>query len=123
MPFSLSLHEGIVVGTCSGTLSLSDAKAGAEAVWANPDFRGRPMLWDFRDARLDFDPTEVRKLARFILGGQPGSPPRVCLVTARDSDFGLVRMFEVFREDADTSVRVFRDYDKALRWAQGQTEP
>ena len=39
-------------------------------------------------------------------------------VTARDVDFGMVRMVEVFRERPATEVHVFRDYDTALAWAR-----
>jgi len=49
---------------------------------------------------------------------QPWSrPQRVALVTGTDVDFGMARMFEAFREDFFTEVRVFGDYDEAVAWA------
>jgi len=36
----------------------------------------------------------------------------------RDADFGMARMFEVFRDDSETSFRVFRDYEEALLWSR-----
>ena len=59
-------------------------------------------------------------MARFILDNQPAvPPPRVAFVTIRDVDFGLARIFEVYREHPATSFRVFRDYDEAMAWAMG----
>jgi hypothetical protein len=110
--------SGVVIGTCSGILNATDARKGAAAYWANPDCTGRPVVWDFRSARLDVHPPEIEALARFILESQPPAPPpRVAFVTARDVDFGLSRMFEVHREHPATLVKVFRDYDEAVRWA------
>jgi hypothetical protein len=39
-------------------------------------------------------------------------------VTARDVDFGLVRMFQVIRQHPSTQVQVFRDYEEAVSWAR-----
>jgi hypothetical protein len=119
MPFSMCMEAGVVIGTCSGVLGLDDAKAGASAVWENPDWRGKPLVWDFRSAELEFAAPQVRELAQFILDSQPSPPPpKVAFVTGRDVDFGMVRMFEVFRAGPSTEVRAFRDYDEALSWAR-----
>lgn len=120
MPFSLHMDpgSGVVIGTCSGILNVTDARKGAAAYWATPEWSGRPVVWDFRSAQLDVHPPEIDALAQFILESQPPTPPpRVAFVTGRDVDFGLSRMFEVHREHPATLVRVFRNYDEALRWA------
>jgi hypothetical protein len=44
----------------------------------------------------------------------------VAFVTAHDADFGLVRMFEVFREHPETEVRAFRQLEAATHWALGE---
>jgi hypothetical protein len=119
MPFTLRLDPltGILIGTCSGALELADAKAGAVAVWERPDWRGRAVVWDMREAEIHARPTEVRRLAEFVLGGQPAAPPpRVAFVTDRDADFGMLRMFEVYRAHPATEVRIFRDFDEAVAW-------
>lgn len=122
MPFSLRMEpeSGVVIGTCSGTLRVADAREGAAAFWATPEWSGRPVLWDFRSAQLDVRAAEIDALARFVLENQPPAPPpRVAFVTARDVDFGLARMYEVHRQHPATAVRIFRDYDEALSWARG----
>lgn len=123
MPFELSIdpNTGLALATCSGTLSLDDAREGAQALWAHPDWQGEGVVWDFRAARLDFTSVDVRELARFILAHQPARPPkRVAFVTAREMEFGLVRMFEVFREHPSTDVKAFRELEPALARAVGQ---
>ncbi len=126
MPFSLRVEPetGIVIATCTGALALADAKKGAAAFWENPEWGGRPIVWDFRSARLDVTGAEVREMAQFILENQPQSPPsRVAFVTSSDADFGLGRMFEVLREHPSTQVRVFRDYAEAVSWARSSERP
>ena len=76
------------------------------------------MVWDFRSARFEMTGDGVRELARFVTDHQPWSrPPRVAIVAGTDADFGMARMFEAFREDFSTQVRVFRDYEEAVGWA------
>ncbi len=119
MPFSLRFDTGIVIGSCSGVLDANEAKAGATAFWENPDWRGIPVVWDLRAAELKVAAPHVRELAQFILGAQPSPPPpKVAFVTGRDVDFGMIRMFEVFREHRATKVQAFRDYEEAVSWAR-----
>ena len=119
MPFTLRMEAGVVIGTCSGALGLDDAKAGARIFWENAEWRGKPVVWDFRLGELVVDPEHVRMLARFILDSQPSPPPsKVAFVTGRDVDFGMIRIFEVLREHPSTEVQVFRDYEGALSWAR-----
>jgi formylmethanofuran dehydrogenase subunit E-like metal-binding protein len=102
---------------------VEDAKAGAMAVWDNPDFRGKPVVWDFRLAQLDVDAAGVREIARFILTYQSSSPPpKVAFVTAREVDFGMARMLETYRENRATEVHVFREYEPALSWVRPLVE-
>lgn len=109
----------MAIGTCSGVVRLRDAREGARALWQAPGWAGGPVVWDFREAQLDFSAADVHALAQFILRHQPATPPAAtAFVTQRNLDFGLVRMFEVFREDAATAFHVFRDCDEAISWAR-----
>lgn len=114
-------NTGVALATCTGTVRLSDAQAGVVSLWEHPKWPGEAAVWDLRTARLEFSTAEVREAAQFVLGRQPSTPPkRVAFVTAHDMDFGLIRMFEVFRESPETEVRAFRDLEPALDWAHGQ---
>ena len=121
MPYSIQieLETGVAIGTCSGVLRLNDAQEAVAALWKTPGWAGRSTVWDFREAQLDFSASAPRELAQFILQNQPTTPPsKVAFVAGRDLDFGMSRMFEVFREDPRTAFRVFRDFDEAIFWAQ-----
>jgi hypothetical protein len=107
------------VGGHRRVLRLSDALEAAAALWKTPGWSGKSVVWDFREARFDVSASDIREAAQFVSRNQPVQPPaRVAWVTPRNVDFGLARMFGVFREDTRTEFRVFRDYDAAVRWAQ-----
>ena len=119
----LSIHiepeTGMAIVTCSGVLRLSDTLEGAEVLWKTPGWSGRAAVWDFREAEFDISPSEIREVAELVADRQPAPPPaRVAWVTHRDVDFGLARMYEIFREDPRTEFRVFRDYEEAVSWAR-----
>jgi hypothetical protein len=112
----------LVVATCSGILEMNDAKLGATVLWDNPEWSGKPVLWDLRSAQLDVRGSEVGEIAKYILKHQPAiPPPKVAFVTARDVDFDLVRMFQAVREHPSTQVKVFRDYEEAISWVRSAT--
>ena len=110
---------GMAIATCKGVFRLNDALEGAKTLWMTPGWFGKSVVWDFREAGFDLSSPDVRNIAFSVVHDQPTPPPaRVAFVTPGDADFGLARMFEVFREDPRTEFRVFRDYDEALRWAR-----
>ena len=120
---TVSIHiepgTGMAIATCTGALGVSDAKEGAAALWKTPGWLGQAAVWDFREAEFDVSSLGIREVAQFIIDHQPATPPaRVAWVTPRDVDFGLARMFEVFREEPRTDFRVFRDYEEAVSWAR-----
>ena len=121
MAISIQIEKdsGVALVACSGVLRLDDARQAAEALWKTPDWPGISAVWDFRAARFELSSSHVRRIARFILANQREPPPvRMAFVTPRDVDFGLARMFEVFREDPRTAFNVFRDYDEAIAWVR-----
>jgi hypothetical protein len=123
LSIQLELENGIVVARCTGVLGMKEAQETAPLIWKRQEFAGLPIVWDFREASFDVQPKDVREIAQFILSRQTTPPPRVALVISRDVDYGFSRMFEVFREDASTEVRTFRDIDEALLWARSEQAP
>ena len=111
-------------------LSEAELVAAFEAAWTSEGFvsreheaarleAGREALRRFRSAQLEFPTSAIREFAKFVLENQPQDPPlRIAIVTPRDLDFGLARMFEVFRHQPPTEVRVFRDFAPAVAWAR-----
>jgi len=121
MAVSIRVEEdsGVAVATCSGVLGGGDAREGATALWQIQGWPGRSAVWDFRGAEFGASPLDARKIAEFILEHQPEPPPaKMAFVTQRDVDFGMARMFGVYREDPRTLFCVFRDFDEAMSWAR-----
>ncbi len=61
----------------------------------------------------------MRDFAEFTKRHSPEGDLRVAFVVAQDLEFGLVRMFEVFRETPNARTSVSRDKDEALGWLLG----
>jgi len=117
-------ETGVAIATGSGVAGADDARESVSELWALPSWPGRAVVWDLRMLVFDASPSDVRTIARFVLENQPSPPPaRVAFVTDRDADFGMARMFQLFREDPYTSFQVFRDYDEALTWAVSPSAP
>ena len=118
-----SLHvekdSGVAVVSAVGELRLDDARQAAEKLWSVSGWSGESAVWDFRAAEFDVSLPAVREIANFILENQREVPPtKMAFVTRSDFDFGVARMFEVFRDDPQTTFRVFRDYEQAISWAR-----
>jgi hypothetical protein len=123
MPIAIHIEpeDGLATVRCTGVLRVEDACDAASEVWRTPAWRGAAIVWDFRDSRFNMSSSGIRDIARFILENQPETPPsRVAFVAPHDVDYGLSRMYEVFREDARTLFRVTRDYEEALAWVRGE---
>ena len=111
-------ESGTAIASCSGILQLNDAKKSATALWKTPGRSGRSVVWDFRKAQFDMSTSDIEKIANFILTHQPETPPsKVAFVAPGDLEFGLARVFDVYREDSRTTFRVFREYEKAISLA------
>jgi hypothetical protein len=79
----------------------------------DPDFF--QLLDGTRVTKVEATPNDVRLLAdRTIFS--PSS--RRALVTSHTATFGLLRMFQVYRELAGAAeqIQVFHDIDSALKW-------
>jgi len=111
--------SSVAIISCSGTLRLDESLRAADELWASPEWPGRSAVWDFRAARFDLAASDVREIAAYVLENQRDDPPaRMAFVAPHDVDFGLARMFEVFRDDPRTAFHVFRDLEEALLWAR-----
>ena len=120
MPYSLIYDpdHDVVVGTGTGTLGYLEALEAAVSVWEHREWKGKSIVWDFRTAHFEMTGDAVREFADFVTKHQPLSrPPRVSLVVGNEFNFGMARMFEAFREDLSTEVRVFQDYQDAVAWS------
>jgi len=108
--------EGVVVGTVRGPLSLEQIREGAAAVWSDVKGPRVRVLSDLREAQFNFSAGEIRELAEFAKQHSPFTDLRMAFVVAGALDFGLVRMFEAYRETGRAQTAVFREEEQALAW-------
>lgn len=79
---------------------------------AKPDFS---MLLDVRRADVrSVTSAGVRALAERPFALAPES--RRGVVVAGELSFGMARMYEALRDKLGSAIRVFRNYEEALRW-------
>lgn len=58
----------------------------------------------------------LRRLAGVFEKAEVGEPGRIAIVAATDLGFGLSRMYQAFRSDSMSEIRVFRELEEAWRW-------
>ena len=75
-------------------------------------------LWDLREATLGMTSAELEQLAHDGQDREGPEPSRAAVVASGDLEFGLSRLFEVYRASDSTSIAVFRDLDEAARWLE-----
>jgi len=103
--------------TGTGTVTVEELKTVALRVGASPEFGGKQILWDLAGASFNFSTAEIRELAEFTkVGGHFQSGGKAAYLVSEDLEFGLLRMFEVFREQGGVQVAVFREREEATSW-------
>ena len=117
--FEIDTRDGVSVGIARGALTLEQSQEAAVALWRRAPEPPLRVLWDLCEARFDLTPDEVRRLAEFIKENAPPGDLRTAFLVSGDLEFGLVRMFEVFRETPDAKAAAFRDRESALAWLSG----
>lgn len=72
-------------------------------------------LWDLSSTGLDLTTSQLRQLAEY--GKSQSFPPsKVAIVAREDFAFGIMRMYEVFREDEVAEHKIFRTVQEARGW-------
>jgi hypothetical protein len=108
--------DGIVVGVACGELTLKEMHESASAIWREYAGKRARVLWDLRDARFSLTADEVQKMAEFMKQQSPVADLRMAFLVTSDLEFGLIRMFGVFRESQHAKTAVFRDIKQATWW-------
>lgn len=72
-------------------------------------------IWDF-SCGGDMDTDEVVKLAEFSKSISTVVGSRVALIAGEDLPYGILRIYEVFRQDNISESRVVRTREEALQW-------
>lgn len=107
---------GVTIAAARGSLALQDIRDATAEVWRRVSGPSARILFDLREARFDLTPDEIPELAEFVKQGSPYEDLRTAFVVAKDLEYGLLRMFEAFRETQGTDTSVFRDREEGLAW-------
>ena len=107
---------GVAIAVVCGPLDLEDIRDATAEVWRRVSGPSARILFDLREARFDLAPDEIPDLAEFVKQGSPYEDLRTAFIVAQDLEFGLLRMFEAFREAQGTRTAVFRNREEALAW-------
>ena len=72
-------------------------------------------LWDFSKAEINLTSSQIEQLAKY--GKAKFSiPSKVAIVAPEDLAFGLMRIYEVHREEDQAEIKVFRSEQDAWGW-------
>ena len=114
--FDLEFVEDVMIGIAHGPLTLDEIKEAAAAMWQRATGPQIRVLWDLRDAHFVLDTAEVRDFAEFAKQLAGSTAIRSAFVVSGDLEYGLLRMFAVFREVEGALAAVFRHKVQAVEW-------
>jgi len=102
--------------TVSGSLTLPVLQGILRDVYAHPDYDPTlNVLWDLRDAVVEFSSEDVRQLTDAV--GSYWQGARAAIVATNEFAFGMARMYEmVMSEKSSGDVMVFRSLAEAEQW-------
>ena len=112
--------EGIAVVRWQGKVSDSDLPPAVRALFEGGEWEpGFSVFIDAREADLvEITPHGLRTVAGVVAGyGHDHEGQfKTAMVVSRDLTFGMGRMYEVYSEASQETLRVFRDLQQALHW-------
>ena len=77
---------------------------------------GNKRLWDISQC-FNFSSKELRKIAKYGKGKWL-PPSKVAYIASNDLAFGLLRMFDVYREEDGYETKIFRSEPEGLAWLE-----
>ena len=125
MRYRIDPEENLITLTATNTIRYDDVVSAFVERTKEPTYQpGMNLLWDGREAALDFSTADVIKLVRFFSARQAlrGAGFRVALVAGSSFTFGMARMYEGHAAELPEQIRVFRDFDDARRWVAAWKE-
>jgi hypothetical protein len=114
--YTIDKERRLVLSSGTGVLTKEDLWGHMERLSKDPDFNPDfCQVSDFTQIdELEVGPEEVRELAQRNIFS-PRS--RRAFVVKNDLQYGLARMFEIYRElHGEEGIRVFRTFDEAMDW-------
>lgn len=120
LTFEVDKKNRLVIARATGTLTLEDLFRYQFEAWSRKELREYDELVDLTKAQ-EFTPASadrIKDLSNLAAAMESnGIATKLAIVAKGDFDFGLARMFQVFRElhpQSKKQVAVFRSADEAL---------
>lgn len=112
-------EQGVLLVLISGEMTADASMAVLREIsGGGPWPANAPTVWDLRSARIpNATGDRLRNLATRRERFEGRRNVRVAMVAEHDLEFGLMRMFEMLSDGEQSTFRVFRDFDAAVRWA------
>ena len=119
MPANCTIDAALnlIIIRCSGTLTNADFIALTERLTQADALACTREICDLRDVEeVLVSPDELKELAK--RWRESGAPMKIADVTSTDLSYGLARLFQGYRDDATTELRVFRNMAEAEAWLE-----
>jgi hypothetical protein len=119
MPFKYSIHldQNLIRQTLWGTVTATELRNLAAAMWADPDYRKKlDIIADLRDAQVHIPYDQMVEYTQFLSG--QSDIGRQAIVVGGQLEFGLARMYEQLTEHGvgRKDLKVFFSLEDAERW-------
>ena len=113
-------QQQLVMVTFEGPVELKDILAMRARVASDPRFNDRmARVLDMRLAEFHIAAADVQVAAQARRENPLGR--KLAFIVSRSVDFGLTRMMQGML-GGDSTMRVFYDMEKALRWLQSESD-
>ena len=121
---NINPKTGLIAFTADGKIGVEQIIDALEKMFDDPGFRkGADVMWDFRQAQIEItDSNEVRKMISYMKKNvdRRGTGYRLALIVARDTDYGIGRMYEAYSEGLYYTVKTFRNESEARSWLKAK---
>ena len=78
-------------------------------------YKSTKRIWDLSQIDLDLTGEQLEYLSECARSAFK-QPSKIAIVASKDLEFGLFRVYEVYRQDEQSTVRVFRKEADARYW-------
>ena len=117
MAISYELDDQLLIIKTEGDFQPEDLQATFEKVFSDPDFKpGTKIL--VHDLDSVFVPTsqQIKAGAKNIEEIMKKFSTKMAIVVSSDVNYGMGRMMEIFCEQRDINVKVFKELERAKIW-------
>ena len=111
--YRVDITDGITTVCYSKAPGMDDIRSSIdEAAAIN---RSGLRLWNFSSGSLNLSSAQLQELSEYAQS-KFLPPSKVAIVASEDLAFGLSRVYEVFREQEQVELEIFRIEQEAIDW-------